>query len=40
MLAQAADETGTQVISPQALTAPAAPKTMRVIRMPRAYTAP
>ncbi|MFC7978893.1 hypothetical protein ACPCAE_00855 [Streptomyces cinereoruber] len=39
-LAQAASETGTQVISTQALTPPADPKTIRVLSMPRAYAAP
>ncbi|WP_420082820.1 hypothetical protein ACN6AT_37505 (plasmid) [Streptomyces sp. JL4002] len=40
MLAQAASETGTQVISTQALPPPSDPKTIRVISMPQAYAAP
>jgi hypothetical protein len=40
MFAQAASETGTQVISTQALTPPASPETIRVIPMPRVYAAP
>ncbi|MGC0400461.1 hypothetical protein RKD27_003105 [Streptomyces sp. SAI-126] len=40
ILAQAARDTGTQVISTQALTPPADPKTIRVIPMPRVYAAP
>jgi hypothetical protein len=39
-LAQAAHDTGTQVISTQTPRAPAAPETIHEIRMPKTYAAP
>ncbi|MET7549737.1 hypothetical protein ABZS94_28920 [Streptomyces sp. NPDC005500] len=40
ILPQGASETGTQVISTQALTLPADPKAIRAIPMPRVYATP